>query len=397
MLRRLPVSSEVLGPPKGFYPITRNWLASSNTASAAARVHEFVEGHRIARPRPITVDGRVPWQFDAYYGGSELDDPPGWVLEISQGRVAGNGGVITPDDHLLADVSRELIVADDQSKHSVLHRVALGRPKPLRGSVAVLSVVNAKYWHWFFDLLPRILLLERLPGGLEGIDWFIVNELNYAYQAETLDLLGVPQDKILQSRHDLHIKADRLLVPSVFKEVPARWACQLLRERFAKELDRGKEAKRPRRIYISRSDAKMRRVLNEDALMAHLGAYGFERYTLDGKSVREQYELFASAETVIAPHGAGLTNILFCRIGTPVLELFPPTTVNPCYWTLAANLDLPYYCHIGEGPMLPPPPPGTDHDAWFHSFLDADTRNNRDIRVNTHEVVSLLDRALQPS
>ena len=46
-------------------------------------------------------------------------------------------------------------------------------------------------------------------------------------------------------------------------------------------------------------------------------------------SVAEQVELFVYADVVVAPHGAGLTNLLFCREGTRIVEIFPPTYINP--------------------------------------------------------------------
>jgi capsular polysaccharide biosynthesis protein len=392
-LRRLPVSSETLGPPKGFVRAARDWLASGHASAESARLHAITPGAEGMRPPPGTLDGQVPWQFEAFYGGRTIQDPPGWVLEIPEGRVAGNGSVITPDDCLLADVSRECIVGDDQSKHSIRRRIRLGRPVRVSGRVAVLAVSNVNYWHWFFDVLPRILLLERMPGGLGAIDRFVVNELRTRYQLETLERLGVPADRIIQSHERLHIKADRLLVPSVFHEVPARWACRLLRERLVHSPAGSGAAEGKRRIYISRSDARKRRVLNEDEVMNCLSNHGFAKVILDGKTVREQAEIFSSAELVVAPHGAGLTNSLFCSEGTAVVEIFPPTYVNPCYWVLAMHLALPYYCQIGEGPMPPPPPAGMDPDVWLHSFARTDMDNGRDIRVNIDDLQMLLDRA----
>jgi capsular polysaccharide biosynthesis protein len=394
MLRGLPMTSETLGPPKGFWPTTSQWLESLSGAAAAARVHDIVAESRSVRPPPATIDGQVPWQFDAYYGGRTGHDPPGWVLLLAQGRVAGNGAVITPDDRLLADVSREAIVGNDQSKHSILRRVRLGRPERLPGTVAVLSVSSTNYWHWFFDLLPRVLLLEAMPGGLDAVDWFVVNELRADFQAETLELLGVPAGKLLESHQRFHIKADTLLVPSVFLEVPSARACRILRQRFSGALSSTATALARRPVYISRADAKKRRVMEEEVLLERLAEFGFVEYTLQGKSILEQYEIFSSAEIVLAPHGAGLTNLLFCREGTPVVELFPPTYVNPCYWVLAANLGLPYFCHVGEGPTPPPPPPGADHDEWFHSFTRADRSHGRHIQVKTDGLLALLDQAL---
>lgn len=56
--------------------------------------------------------------------------------------------------------------------------------------------------------------------------------------------------------------------------------------------------------------------------------------------------LFARAAFVVAPHGAGLTNLVFSRHGTVVIEMLcnqKQHTTNPCYKDLAVNLGHRYH------------------------------------------------------
>lgn len=392
VLRLLPVSSEVFGPVSGFVATTPEWLAGGSDAARRSELREIVPAFAGTRQPPVTCDGRVPWPYQAYYGGMTIEDPSGWVVRIPDGRVFGNGAVITPDDRLLGDVSRELIVGGDQSQHSVLKCTRLPRPERLRGSAAVLAVVDTNYWHWFFDLLPRILLLQ-LDDSLWGqIDHFVVNPLRNRYQHETLEILGVPPARILEVRPgETHWKADQLIVPSIFTEVPARWACGLLRERFTRSDDHETVG---RRLYLSRADASTRRVLNEDGLFERLAAMGFEKVVMGGRSVADQCALFGSADVIVAPHGAGLTNLLFCRPGTAVVELFPPTYINPCYWVLSDHLGLRYHACWGEGEIPPEPPPGHDVDEWFWSFVSNGDNQDQHIVVDIERLVTLVRSAL---
>ena len=48
---------------------------------------------------------------------------------------------------------------------------------------------------------------------------------------------------------------------------------------------------------------------------------GFEPITLESLSIAEQVKTFAEATHIVAPHGAGLVNCLWCRPGTKVYEL----------------------------------------------------------------------------
>jgi capsular polysaccharide biosynthesis protein len=76
---------------------------------------------------------------------------------------------------------------------------------------------------------------------------------------------------------------------------------------------------------------------------------GFEAYECEGKGVAEQARLFHSAEAIVAAHGAALTNLVFCKPGTTVLELFSPKYVNPCYRDTCVAANLRYAAVIGNG------------------------------------------------
>ena len=61
------------------------------------------------------------------------------------------------------------------------------------------------------------------------------------------------------------------------------------------------------------------------------------------ESIIEQMRLFRASSVVIAPHGAGLTNIVVCRKRTLLLEfMLPGPAVNICYMSMAFKLGLDY-------------------------------------------------------
>lgn len=104
-----------------------------------------------------------------------------------------------------------------------------------------------------------------------------------------------------------------------------------------------------RRIYISREKANSRRIVNESEVLNILEKYGFEKVFLESLSITEQMQLFVSSEYVIAPHGAGLTNLVFCPQGTKVLEIFSPNYVSVSYWNICNQIGLDYYYLFGRG------------------------------------------------
>jgi len=271
---------------------------------------------------------------------TEGENPQPFVAVIPNGRAWGDiytRAVITSDDRLLEDISigsPSLIISSDR----------LPPPVAIEGTVAFLAKNYCyNYYHWMFEFLPQIELLRRSGIDIGSIDKFAVNHCCFPFQRETVSLLGIPLEKIVETYNNHHIQARQLLVSSVIRE-STKWACDFLRREFLNDSIIGLEKKQ--RIFISRK--QRRRVINEDELVAVLSKFGFKSIAPESLSVAEQVSLFANAEVVIGVHGAALTNTVFCSPGTKVIEIFAPDYVNPCYRKLSSQVGLGYWEFIGE-------------------------------------------------
>ncbi len=340
--QHLPVSSKYIGLPRGVYASAKEYAKLRGAERAGVEYKTFLPESISRRNPPQSVDGTIHWKFD---GRCQHTDPETFMITIPGGRTAGGmGAVITHDDRLLLDVSR-----DFSSTHHLFKRLTLSRCRHLPGRVAVLATASGNtYFHWLTDALPRIEILQKtLPGGLDAVDRFVVNS-GFPIIGKSLEMMGIPAEKILFAEASTHIQADELMVPSLpgISGDPPQWACSFLRESF---LPHKADSSPQTRLYISRSQARYRRVENEDEVVGLLSGYGFIPVRLEEHSFAEQIALFANADVIVAPHGAGLTNLLWCRPGTRVLELFSPDYVNVCYWAMANQLGLDYHCLTGNG------------------------------------------------
>jgi capsular polysaccharide biosynthesis protein len=264
--------------------------------------------------------------------------------------------VITPDNYLLADVSRDYpgllpgCEKHDVRKHSVFDLESFPALKQIEGSVAVLSGLSGNvYFHWMVDVLPRIELLRRSSRNLADIDWFLVNSCQHQFQRESLRILGIPAEKVLESDRLPHIQATELIVPSFagYLGWPSRWAMDFLRREF---LPAGivPQSIYPKRIYISRNKARYRRVLNEDDVVEKLEGFGFVSILPESMSLEEQIAYFYHAEVIVTAHGSGLTNTIFCSPGTKIIELVSPHYISHYYWGISQYLKLEHYFLTGE-------------------------------------------------
>ncbi|TQL69432.1 uncharacterized protein DUF563 [Nocardioides albertanoniae] len=116
----------------------------------------------------------------------------------------------------------------------------------------------------------------------------------------------------------------------------ARWVYDFFAGLGAGEVDR-----RWRRVYLSRARS-VRSFANEAAVEEMMAGLGFAIVYAEELSVAEQARVFGAVDIVVAPHGAGLTNLVFCRPGTRVVELFPDTYVKPDFYLRSKHLDADY-------------------------------------------------------
>ena len=200
--------------------------------------------------------------------------------------------------------------------------------KKLKGTVLSLltgGAGNTNYWHWLFDVLPRIGLFNKVYN-LNEVDYFLVPDLIKKFQHETLNSLKIPTSKILSSEKYRHIKAEELIVtdhPVVttgnatndILNIPI-WITKWLQEKF---IIKGKEIKN--KIYIDRSDDKLRSISNEKEIKKYLSSMNFIIIKPHEINFLNQVNYFYNADCVVGLHGAAFANIAFCKNNTKIIEL----------------------------------------------------------------------------
>jgi hypothetical protein len=347
--------------PNGYYEFASEWVAETN-----ARYDVIYPGLDDIKHLPYRMDGALHWKH-----ANEINrqPPTGFVTVIPNGRVWGNNGtIVTPHNKVLWELSIEY--RKDPESLPIFHE-DISEPFYMDKNVAVLSFcASDTYYHWMLDVLPRLELLSKFHGPT--IDAYVCKlDSNCRFQQDTLHKLGISDSKIIATDSNFHLQAQNLIVPSLVGytgHAPA-WACDYLRNHFLHS-DMSKPAKSMQRIYLSRQQARWRKVENEEEVIRLLRKYHFEIITneLDDMPVSEQADLFHTADYIVGPHGSGLTNVLFCHPHAKVLEFHSPNYVNPLYWVLGNHVEVDYYYLIGEGPR--PPDMMDPKEDWEHMTID---------------------------
>lgn len=219
------------------------------------------------------------------------------------------------------------------------------RPVHLGRRVFLLGARGAgNYFHWMTDILPK-LELARLAGyEFTPEDRFVVSFEKCAFQRATIAHLGIgPEQLFFTDKASPYISADQIIVPVLRNRMltgAGDWLPAWLRQSFLQPVD---AATSGRRLYVSRASpaATGRGIENADAVSRLLAERGFEEVFPEKMSVPQQAQLFADAAMIVAPHGAGLTNLAFCQPGTVVVELYG-AHLAPCYRALSALCSLHY-------------------------------------------------------
>jgi len=238
----------------------------------------------------------------------------------------------------------------------VLRKGTPRKLKNLRGTVLSLltgGAGNNNYWHWLYDVLPRLYLCSEIED-LRKIDFFLLPSLTKKFQNETLDLLNIPRNKRLSSEEYRHIKTQKLIVtdhPVVVSGDMSRdiqnipnWIMKWLKSSFIKEDSKENEKIN---IYIDRKDSlhvHERLITNELEVKKYLLENKFISVNLSDINFKDQLNLFKKAQCVAGLHGAGFANIVFCKPGTKIIEL-RSEGAGPVIGNLAKNNDL-NYCPI---------------------------------------------------
>ncbi|MBI2344841.1 glycosyltransferase family 61 protein [Candidatus Dependentiae bacterium] len=268
-----------------------------------------------------------------------------YVVSIPQAMVRGNDGWIFINNALV----KEFVMCDRYERIPNFSKLLDVDIKKYSGSVAVIAeLCGDNYFHFLNELLSRLALLE-----ISGIhyDWLYIPN-NREYMKAFLKLWGIDQSKIISpDGDDFCIQADMLVIPSFVnntsighKQVGNFIRPELLlyvKNKLLRSIESNNvNSSFSKRVFISRKDTR-RRILNEDQVFDFFKAKNFERYELSKMSVIEQIILFSQAEYIVGEHGAGLSNILFCKAGTKVLELFQ-LLIDGSMWGIAQVNNLDY-------------------------------------------------------
>jgi capsular polysaccharide biosynthesis protein len=184
-------------------------------------------------------------------------------------------------------------------------------------------------------------MVKHLPEPVR----VLVPDSNARYVRESLEMLGISE--VCEAPVATCVRPERfyfcspLAMTGVWNPLGFDW----LRERFSPYF-RAAGSGRP--VFLTRR-ANSRVPEELPRIEAMFSQAGFEVVDCGKLGFREQLELASGAPAIAGIHGAAMSNILWARPGTPVLEIFQPAYLNACYEQIAYQGKLDYTAYVLEG------------------------------------------------
>lgn len=333
-LKLLPATSRQFGPP-------RRWsVFSEYRQSHAVEWVEVFPPQSCTYPRPSSEPALAQRLWRNGW-------PAQGVAILSHARVLDSEGwPVGANDTLLVDLATGL----DRPEYTAYLTKRCRLDPHIAGRALNLASCYARenYCHFLLDALPRLELFLRAGFTFDDVDWVLVPDFIGSTREPFFNALGLPAHKLVRLQPGAQYAFEKLYQPSF----PGResfippWLVDFYRKRLLAPLGIAQRPKR--RLYVAR---RHRGIANDEQLWPKLATRGFER--IEPLSLEENLHAFAAAQIVVGPHGAGLSNVVFCPPTALLIELVPGDRPFPYFYSAASAAGMSYRA-ILTSPLLPP-------------------------------------------
>jgi hypothetical protein len=267
--------------------------------------------------RLTSTGGALPTLSIDWLGKPTLERygrPFGFIAKVPDCTVFGPGFVRTPDNDLFVK----------QFSHRQYNPLAdlmenWTEDEPTIVEEPSIYLGGWSNWgHWLFQYLTK---LAALPDELAGYQLIVPPDLPITFYA-CLEKMGFY--RYVKIAGPVRGPEMWVVTPGACRDsvmTPCVWpeAIHFVRERLVGPAD----LKHRPKLYISRADARWRKVLNEPALIDMLVSRDFQVIQPEKLSLHTQLDLFGRAQIIVTPFGAGSTSVMLAPSDCMVLTFGP--------------------------------------------------------------------------
>lgn len=309
-----------------------------------------VEQNTLITPIPVkklapdfSLDGDIETEYRRHFlDGPDLTSKAG-IFSARNVDVSFPTGMHQIGKYILKEVLPAPYVLTNPKYYFGLESMYYKRKRLVDEGILLSMPWHHNFYHWMIEVLPRLVSYDRCPS-LQHLP-LIVPKSASKFVAESLRLTGHQSKSVFLEDGVYRFKKLHMLsVLSSTMDVSPD-ALDWLNKKIVVAPS---SLVRPKRIYVSRCDAKIRFISNEPLLADVLSEFGFETIVMSKLPLADQIDVFRAAECIIGPHGAAFTNLAFSKPGAIFIEFFSKGHFSPSFNRIAAVRKLKYGFLVGE-------------------------------------------------
>ena len=277
-----------------------------------------------------------------YHTGKIYKEADRYLYSLDAGHIIGYLGLIyDKKSRSFIDESAKLWTSNLEKSNNInFYRLPI--PRHLDGVTLSCVTIGAEggFYHFLHEVLPKFFFCRKV---LPYVDHILINGTAAAWKEKWLIYAGVNINKIIWIDNNSHYNCKQLLFTNrlINDQQISNWSINALKSLLNINLP-GTPLKQKRIIWITRKNVFDRIIAWEDELLSAFP--DIEKLDIREMSVADTINTFESATHIIGAHGAGFSNILMCRQGTKILELYPDLSgYQPCYFRISTISGLNHF------------------------------------------------------
>lgn len=249
--------------------------------------------------------------------------------------------------------------------HPVISFPFLGkRLKNIEKAIFIVTPeASNNFYHWHLDLVPRLVMCKMLIEDFSSRHIIIHSKLK-KYEKEFYEYLGIDPEKIICLNNYNVLPVSDLIVPKYtfdydrqiysYVDNSTKWKNNIFNYVKKNVFKIDATIENQTLVYLQRGENNRfgRNLIGEDKIIPLLKKIGFEIYNPIHYSIKEQAEIISNAKCVVSIHGAAMSNIVYCKENTLIIELKSPFNLPNCFSNISRNFGLRYES-IEVKPIIP--------------------------------------------
>lgn len=282
-------------------------------------IFEYHKEEKVHFSSPLKIVGAESPNLMKFYENRTFTLPKGEAYIFEEAYLLGPEAVgLTSAGDIISDTALdEPVVLHKCSPNLLMNLNSIPVEATKEWCVSLVHIFSSNtytnYFHWLMDSLILLEGVEFLEKKFNRRIKLIVNKNRSSFQDEYLKLLGYTSTDLIEWDFQ-KIKVSNLVVVKSRRvgvnrnEVMSRQGLLWLKNKlipYASKTVFGDK------VYITRKNNEIRKVVNEPEIEHFLKEKGFVTVDLDNLTVADQIKLFKDVKVIVSPHGAGLANMIY--------------------------------------------------------------------------------------